>query len=50
MVEELSPKSKAAANFRELAQILTHRKEHKVEKTSPFAPILERFKLKRSGA
>jgi pilus assembly protein CpaE len=47
MVEELAPKSKAAANFRELAQILTHRKDTKVEKVSPFAPILERFKLKR---
>ena len=47
MVEELAPKSKAAANFRELAQILTHRKEAKVEKTSPLAPLLERFKLKR---
>ena len=48
MIEEFSPKAKAAQQFRELALALTHRKEQKDEKkSSPLAPLLERFKLKR---
>ncbi|MDX2307696.1 MAG: AAA family ATPase [Hyphomicrobium sp.] len=47
MIEELNPKAKASASFREIAMTLAHKKEVKVEKKSALAPILERFKLKR---
>lgn len=47
MVEEMSPKAKAVQNFREIALAVTGRRETRVEKKSPLAPILERFKLKR---
>lgn len=47
MIEELSAKAKAAQTFRELAMTLAHRKEMKVEKRSPLAPLLERLKLTR---
>jgi pilus assembly protein CpaE len=53
MVEEFAPKAKAAQQFRELALTLTHRKELKEEKKGPslsLGPLLERFKLKRTGA
>src|SRR4029078_9262933 len=52
MIEESAAKSKAAQQFRELAMVLAHRKELKDDKKkasalSQFAPILEKFKLKR---
>jgi pilus assembly protein CpaE len=47
MIEELSNRAKAAPTFREIAMTLAHRKDVKVEKKSPLAPLLERFKLKR---
>jgi|LNFM01.1.fsa_nt_gb pilus assembly protein CpaE len=47
MVEEMTPKAKAVQNFRDIAMTISGRKEHKVEKKSALAPILERFKLKR---
>ena len=48
MIEEFAAKAKAAQQFRELALTLTHRKELKEErKSSPLAPLLEKFKLKR---
>lgn len=47
MVEEMSPKAKAVQNFRDIAMTVTGRREHKVEKKSALAPILERFKIKR---
>jgi pilus assembly protein CpaE len=48
MIEEFASKAKAAQQFRELALALAHRKEQKEEKkSSPLAPLLERFKLKR---
>ncbi len=48
MIEEYSSKAKAAQQFRELALALAHRKEPKEDKkTSAFAPILEKLKLKR---
>jgi pilus assembly protein CpaE len=53
MIEEVSKKAKAAQQFRELANILTNRKEvrvvepKKASATSAFAPLLEKFKLKR---
>ena len=48
MIEELNPKAKAAASFRDIANALTHRKDTKAEKKkSAFAPLLEKLKLKR---
>ncbi len=47
MIEELSNRAKAAPTFREIAMTLAHRKEVKVEKKSPLAPLLEKLKLKR---
>jgi pilus assembly protein CpaE len=47
MVEELSPKAKSVPAFRDIAMAVTGRREHKPEKKSALAPILERFKLKR---
>lgn len=47
MVEEMTPKAAAVQNFREIALAVTGRRETRVEKKSPLAPILERFKLKR---
>jgi pilus assembly protein CpaE len=52
MIEEVSKKAKAAQHFRDLANLLTNRKEVRVETkkptaTSAFGPLLEKFKLKR---
>lgn len=50
MIEEVSAKAKAAAQFRDLAMRITHRSEPKVEKPaakSGLLPILEKFKIKR---
>jgi pilus assembly protein CpaE len=52
MIEEFAAKSKAAQQFRELAYALANRKEFKDDKKkasalAPFAPILEKLKLKR---
>ncbi|MDX2157399.1 MAG: AAA family ATPase [Hyphomicrobiaceae bacterium] len=47
MVEEMSPKAKAVPHFRDVAMSITGRKEHRPEKKSALAPLLERFKLKR---
>jgi pilus assembly protein CpaE len=50
MIEEVSAKAKAGAQFRELAMRITNRSEPKVEKPAPksgLRPILEKFKLKR---
>jgi pilus assembly protein CpaE len=47
MIEEMSPKAKSVPNFREIALAVTGRREVKVEKKSPLAPILERFRIKR---
>jgi len=47
MIEEMSPKAKAVPHFRDVALAITGRREHKVEKKSGFAPILERFGIKR---
>ena len=47
MIEELSNKAKAVQHFRDIAMTLTGRREAKVEKKAGFAPLLERFKLKR---
>jgi pilus assembly protein CpaE len=49
MIEEVSPKAKSAEVFRELARVLTDRTEVKVESKSLFSPILDKFKLKKSG-
>lgn len=49
MLEEFNAKAKAAQSFRDIAMALAHRKEVKVEKKSPLAPILEKLKLMRSG-
>lgn len=49
MIEEVSPKAKSAEVFRELARALTDRTEVKVESKSLLSPILDKFKLKRSG-
>ncbi len=49
MIEELNAKAKAVNSFRDIAMILAHRKEIKVEKksTSALAPLFEKLKLKR---
>jgi pilus assembly protein CpaE len=47
MIEELNARAKSAPNFREIAMTLAHRKEVKVEKRSPLAPLLEKLKRKR---
>ncbi|MDQ8699322.1 AAA family ATPase [Hyphomicrobium sp. LHD-15] len=47
MVEDFNAKAKAAQAFREIALTLAHRKEIKVEKKSPLAPLLEKLKLMR---
>lgn len=51
MLEEFSPKAKSVQAFRDIAMILAHRKEVKVEKKpsalTQLAPLLEKLKLKR---
>lgn len=47
MIEEMNAKAKSAPMFRDIALALAHRKEARVEKKSPFAPLLEKLKLKR---
>ena len=47
MIEEFNAKSKATQAFRDIALALAHRKEIKVEKRSPLAPILEKLKRLR---
>ena len=47
MIEEMSPKAKSVQYFRDIAMSVTGRKEHRVEKKSGLAPLLERFKIKR---
>ncbi|HEX2841927.1 AAA family ATPase [Hyphomicrobium sp.] len=47
MVEEYNSKAKATQAFRDIALALAHRKEIKVEKKSPLAPLLEKLKLMR---
>jgi pilus assembly protein CpaE len=47
MIEEMSPKAKAAPLFRDIANVLTGRREVRVEKKSALAPFLEKLKLKR---
>jgi pilus assembly protein CpaE len=47
MVEEYNSKAKAPQAFRDIAMALAHRKEVKVEKKSPLAPLLEKLKLMR---
>jgi pilus assembly protein CpaE len=47
MIEELSPKSKAAAAFRQIALDMTNRRDVQGgKKSSPLAPLLERLKIK----
>lgn len=49
MIEELNAKAKSAAAFRDIAMTLANRRELKAEKKSsiPFAPLLEKLKIKR---
>jgi pilus assembly protein CpaE len=48
MIEELSPKAKAAAAFRDIALDMTNRREaQSAKKSSALAPLLERLKIKR---
>jgi pilus assembly protein CpaE len=50
MIEEVSSKSKAAEQFRHLANLLTDRVEQKSESTSLLAPILSRLRLTKTSA
>ncbi|MGI9382033.1 MAG: AAA family ATPase [Methyloligellaceae bacterium] len=50
MIEEISNKSKAAEQFRDLAYLLSERAEPKAEHTSLLAPILSRLSLRKAGA
>jgi pilus assembly protein CpaE len=47
MIEEVSQKSKSVAQFREIAHLISHRKEVKAPppKSSPVASLLEKLKL-----
>jgi pilus assembly protein CpaE len=47
MIEEMSAKAKSVQQFRDVSMTLSGRKEHKVEKKSALAPLLERLKIKR---
>jgi pilus assembly protein CpaE len=49
MIEELSPKAKSAAAFREIALDMTNRRDTQAAKksTSALGPLLERLKIKR---
>lgn len=47
MLEDFNSKAKAVPAFRSIAMALAHRKEAKVEKKSPLAPLLEKLKLMR---
>lgn len=49
MIEEISPKTNAAEQFRTLAQSLTDRSEAKSEPKPLLAPILDKLNLKRLG-
>jgi pilus assembly protein CpaE len=50
MIEEVSDKSKAAEQFRMLANLLTDRSEQKSERSSILAPILGRLRLTKTSA
>lgn len=47
MIEELNAKAKAVPHFRDLALRLTHRHEVRLDRKSPFAPLLEKLGLGR---
>jgi len=47
MIEEMSAKAKSVQQFRDVSMTLSGRKEHKVEKKSALAPLLERLKIRR---
>lgn len=47
MLEEYNAKAKATQAFRDIAMTLAHRREIKIEKKSPLAPLLEKLKLMR---
>ncbi len=49
MIEEVSPKAKAAEQFRELARMLTNKTEAKSGSKSLLAPILAKLNMKRLG-
>lgn len=49
MIEEVSSKSKAAEQLREVAMVLTDRAEVKAESPSLLAPILARLGMKKTG-
>jgi pilus assembly protein CpaE len=50
MIEEVSEKSKAAEQFRALANFLTDRAEQKIERSSLLGPILSRLRLSKASA
>jgi pilus assembly protein CpaE len=50
MIEEVSDKSKAAEQFRSLANLLTDRVEQKSERSSILAPLLSRLRLTKTSA
>ena len=49
MIEEVAPTSKAAEQFRELAFLITHRVQQKVETESMLAPLFSKFPFLKSG-
>ena len=50
MIEEVSAKSKAAEQFRHLANVLTDRSEQKSERRRCSRPILSRLRLTKTRA
>ena len=49
MIEEVSPKSKAAEGFRELSFTLTNKTDQKAKGSSLLRPILDRLNIKKAG-
>ena len=50
MIEEISPKARAAEQFRDLAFLITHRVQQKVETESVLSPFLKKIPFLNSGA
>ena len=50
MIEEIAPKARAAEQFRELAFLITHRVQQKVETESMLSPFLKKIPFLNSGA
>ncbi len=50
MIEEMAPNANAATQFRDLAFLITHRVQQKVEQESMLTPLLKKIPFLNSGA